>query len=90
MNDTYNIVVSFAVGDKKIAEQLAKLVSSYKDKNPDNVVSGILASFGVTKISEVTYKPHKGENIGYVMLDMECSEEQRLKNIKEARETVSE
>ena len=90
--DTFNIMVSITIGDKEAAECLAKLISSHKNDDPINVVSGTLAAFGVIKISEVTYKPHENKetNVGAVVLDLECSDEQRQNNIKAAKEAASE
>ena len=90
--DTFNIMISVTVGDKETAEYLAKLVSSHKDDEPAAIMNGILAAFGVIKVSEVTYKPHENKevNVGAVVLDLECSEEQRQNNIKAAKEKTSE
>lgn len=87
-NDTFNIRITVEIGDKEIAQAVARDLTSNaaKTESPETILSAILYTFGATKISEVQYMPHPKENIGAVAMILECSEEQSKKNCEAPQE----
>ena len=81
MNEIFNIRITVELGDKELANSLSKqLALKVKEDLPEAILASIPYIFGAVKISEVQYMPHPKENIGAVVMILECSEEQFNKN----------
>ena len=82
MDENFNIRVTVELGNKEVAETLAKKIASRakEDESPETILMSIPYTFGATNVSEVQYMPHPTKKIGAVVMVLNCSEEQFNKN----------
>ena len=75
MNEDFNIRITVELGDKVLAENLAKRIAKFAHENtPEDVMLSIVDTFGAYQVSEVQYMAHPKENIGAIVMLIDCSE----------------